>query len=280
MSKFSIEKKGYSISEVDDYILETELESSRALKDKQARIDELRQENKKLLKELESLKQKENSISSTLIFAQEKAKEIENNSKMKYEIELKNLDDFYAKWQGFFDELLIKYPLMQDFDSKNVLQLLKSDINSLLKNEFHVQIKPKKVDNAFESLLDKLKSHRTSVVEKHTLKTNKQPDKEKIIESENELESLEESNKMNNIKPITNLTLSQEEHDEYDSLLDKFLHSENNVSKGYENSILNKGKKVKKDNIYPQPNDSGFDLEQALNPTDDLLKIMKGFKLD
>lgn len=280
MSKFSIEKKGYSISEVDDYILETELESSRALKDKQARIDELRQENKKLLKELESLKQKENSISSTLIFAQEKAKEIENNSKMKYEIELKNLDDFYAKWQGFFDELLIKYPLMQDFDSKNVLQLLKSDINSLLKNEFHVQMKPKKVDNAFESLLDKLKSHRTSVVEKHTLKTNKQPDKEKIIESENELESLEESNKMNNIKPITNLTLSQEEHDEYDSLLDKFLHSENNVSKGYENSILNKGKKVKKDNIYPQPNDSGFDLEQALNPTDDLLKIMKGFKLD
>lgn len=283
MSKFSVVKKGYSISEVDDFVVEQELETSRILKEKQDRIDELRQENIKLSNQLKTLKQKEESISSTLVYAQERAKEIENNSKLKYETELKNLDDFYNKWQVFFDELVQRYPLMKDFDSKNVMDEIKKDIKDLFKNEFHIQTSPKKSYNSFEDLLDKLKTHRVTNHEKNLEKvvitTNKNPDKEKFIESENEIEFMNESNKMNNIKPITNLTLSQDEQDEYDSLVDKFLHSSNKISKGYENSILNKGKNKKSDK-YPTPNESGFDLEQALNPTDDLLKIMKGFKLD
>ncbi len=280
MSKFSIEKKGYSISEVDDYILNKELEFNRLQEEKQSRIDELRQENFKLNSELEKYKQNEQSISSTLIIAHQKATEIENNSKQKYKLELKNLDDFYDKWQIFFDELIKKYPLMNDFDTNQVLQNLKEDIDSLLTNEFHTKNGLNRSNNSFENLLDKLKTHRVASPDKVVLKTNKTPDKEKIVESENEIEFVGESNKMNNIKPITNLTLSKDEQDEYDSLLDKFLHSDNNVSKGYENSILNKGKKPKTESKYPKPNESGFDLEEALNPTEDLLKIMKGFKLD
>ena len=280
MGKFSVEKKGYSISEVDDFLLQNELEKNRVLKEKQSRIDELRQENIKLTNELEEFKRQEKNISKTLIYATNKAQEIENTSKLRYELELKNLDEFYAKWQNFFDELMIKYPLMKDFDTKNVLSMLKDDINNLLKHEFHVSNLKTKPADSFENLLDKLRKHKTINRKKVIIKTNKTPDKEKIIESENEIEFLGESNKMNNIKPITNLTLSKEEQEEYDSLLDKFLHTNNNVSKGYENSILNKNKKSKKETKYPKPNESGFDLEQALNPTDDLLKIMKGFKLD
>lgn len=280
MGKFSVEKKGYSISEVDDFLLQNELEQSRMLKEKQSRIDELRQENIKLTNELEEFKRQEKNISKTLIYATNKAQEIENTSKLRYELELKNLDEFYAKWQNFFDELMIKYPLMKDFDTKNVLSMLKDDINNLFKNEFHVSNLKTKPADSFENLLDKLRKHKTINRKKVIIKTNKTPDKEKIIESENEIEFLGESNKMNNIKPITNLTLSKDEQEEYDSLLDKFLHTNNNVSKGYENSILNKNKKSKKETKYPKPNESGFDLEQALNPTDDLLKIMKGFKLD
>ena len=135
MSKFSVVKKGYSISEVDDFVFEQELETSRILKEKQDRIDELRQENIKLSNQLETLKQKEDSISLALVYAQEMAKKIENNSKLKYETELKNLDDFYNKWQVFFDELMIRYPLMKDFDSKNVMDEIKKDIKNLFKNE-------------------------------------------------------------------------------------------------------------------------------------------------
>ncbi|MGN1208596.1 MAG: hypothetical protein ACI4TI_03910 [Christensenellales bacterium] len=279
MRKFSIEKKGYSIDEVDEYILNKQLEQDRVLKEKQDRIDELRQENFSLSKQLESFKNKQQSISQALIDAKEKATEIEKASKLKYNLELKNLDDFYAKWQKFFNELLIRYPMMQDFDTNKVLQNLKADINSLLKNEFHAERVTKR-NNSFESLLDKLKSHRTNTREKVVLKINKTPQKQNLVESENEIEYMNESNKVNNIKPITNLTLSSDDKEEYDSLLDKFLHTQNNVSKGYEDSILNKGKKSKKESNYPEPNESGFDLEQALNPTEDLLKIMQGFKLD
>lgn len=280
--KFKVEKKGYSIKEVDNYILELLVENERLLQEKTLRIDELRQENFKLLKQLENFKKNENNISKTLIYAQNKAEEIEQKSKQKLKTELKNLDDFYEKWQTFFDELLKKYPLLE-FDTKNILNSLKNDINNLIKNEFHIEkIPSKNSGNAFENLLDKLKSHKSpnAKPEKVVLKVNKNANKQEIIESENEIEFMGETNKMHNIKPITNLTLTGSEQEEFDSLLDKFLHSENRVSKGYENSILNKGKKGLKSNKYPEPNESGFDFEQALNPTDDLLNIMKGFKLD
>ena len=88
-----------------------------------------------------------------------------------------------------------------------------------------------------------------------------------------------DSNKVNNIKPITSLTLEKDEKDEFESLVDKFLQTNNTISKGYEKSILNTNKKKPLKSAY-EPNESGFDLNEALNPTDDLTNIMKGFKLD
>lgn len=222
MAKFKVEKKGYSIKDVDDYILELGLENERLLHEKQLRIDELRQENFELSKQLESFKQNENNISKTLIYAHNKADEIEQKSKQKLKLELKNLDDFYEKWQTFFDELLIKYPLMDDFDTKKVLKSLKKDINDLIKNEFHIEkISSKNSGNAFENLLDKLKTHKGTNIktEKVVLKINKTPNKQEIIESENEIEFMGETNKMHNIKPITNLTLEDEEQEVTDGVL-------------------------------------------------------------
>lgn len=278
MSKFSIEKKGYSVSEVDDFILLKQYEYENLLKDKQAKIDELRLENFAISKQLNDYKQKEQSISSALILAQEKAKEIKNNQKIEYFLELKNLDDFYQKWERFFDNLIKKYPAMQEFSTNKVLELLKSDINKLLENNFQKSSISSKNKSAFESLLDKLRENKTKKHKKAKLKINDRPNSEKIIEAENELEYISENNKLNNIKPITNLTLSSDEKEEFDSLLDKFLHSNNNISKGYESSILNTKKKVNKK--VSNTSNSGFDLEKALNPTDDLLSIMKGFNLD
>ena len=41
-----------------------------------------------------------------------------------------------------------------------------------------------------------------------------------------------------------------------------------------------KKQKEKSNSRYIEPNESGFDFEEALNPTEDLLSIMKGFNLD
>lgn len=277
MKEFSIDKKGYSIKEVDDYIIMQQIENDRLLKEKQARINELREENFKILRELNILKQREESVSKALISSTEKAKEIEEKAKLEYSLELKNLDMFYKKWNNFFNELIVRYPKMKDFDTKEVLSNIKNEINEVLNGTFQVYKKEEK-SNSFKNLLDKLHSYSKNK-EKASLKINKEVIKDVVIDSENELEHQIESNKINNIKPITNLTISSEEEDEFENLVDKFLHSENKISKGYQNSILNKNKKKSKI-AYPKPNESGFDLEEALNPTENLLDIMKGFKLD
>ena len=278
MKNFSLDKRGYSVKEVDDYLIMQQIENDRLLKEKQARVNELREENFKLLKELNEFKNKEKTISEALLASTEKANEIEREAKLKYSLELKNLDEFYNKWNNFFNELIVRYPKMRDFDTKSALLNLKTEINNLINGYTHD--KTHKESNSFINLLDKLRARSKTInKEKKVLNLNRQDvNKNKIIETENEIEYLTESNKVNKIKPITNLTLSNDEKDEFDSLVDKFLHTNNKISSGYEKSILNKNKKQQ--GRYPTPNESGFDLEQALNPTDDLMKIMKGFKLD
>lgn len=90
-----------------------------------------------------------------------------------------------------------------------------------------------------------------------------------------------------NIKPITNLTLTGQ--DKYDNLVDKYLNtnnleSENFANNAYSKQLLNKEAKQKEEenkkesySLYPTPNESGFDLKEALNPTENLSDIMKAF---
>ena len=285
MKKFSIEKKGYNTTEVDDYLMSLELENSNALRDKQARIDSLRQENFKLCKKLDEYKQKERSISSALTSATDKANEIIDVSKQKYNIELNNLNKFYDKWNNFFKELTLRYPKMKDFDTSEVLDNIKSDIKKLMNNNYLIEAyevdykKSQDANKSFDDLLKKVYTQKKQVKKQVKIKLNKNLDKEKITDSENEIEYLGEHNKVNNIKPITSLTLEKDEKDEFESLVDKFLQTNNTISKGYEKSILNTNKKKSLKSAY-EPNESGFDLNEALNPTDDLTNIMKGFKLD
>ncbi|MBE5746176.1 MAG: hypothetical protein E7359_02695 [Clostridiales bacterium] len=276
MKEFSLERKGYSIKEVDDYLILEQIEHDRHLKEKQARINELRQENFDLTRQLNIYKQKEESISLALTNANEKAKEIIAKAKLEYSLELKNLDAFYEKWNNFFNELIKRYPKMHDFDDKKVLSNIKEDIKNIVSGTYQISYKEDN-KNSVSVLLDKLKEHSQNKERKKvSLKTNENVNKDIIIKTECELEYQEQNNKINNIKPITNLKLDNEEKEEFESLLDKFLHTNNKISKGYESRILNTNKKSK----YPKANSSGFDFEQALNPTDDLSKIMQGFKLD
>jgi hypothetical protein len=91
----------------------------------------------------------------------------------------------------------------------------------------------------------------------------------------NEQARLSSSNSKLNIKPITNLTLTKE--DEYDSLVDKYLTVNNVESEAFFNNAYAKQLTKKKRKDYPEPNATGFDLKQALNPTEELSEIMKAF---
>lgn len=278
---FSIEKKGYSIKEVDDFLISNQIENDRILSEKQSRINELREENYKLSKALDNYKKKEEYISSALTNATQKAAEIEENAKKTYSLEIKNVKDLFNRWDNFLKTLIKRYPKMNDFDPDEVLNNMKSEVDKTLKEDFAIdEDSNNSNEDAFKKLLSRIKRHSLEDRKSKTIKRSKEYSDE-IIEEESERENLSETNRVNNIKPITNLTLEEDETDEFENLVDKFLNTQNiTTPKGYEKSILSSGKKKKSNSKYPEPNETGFDLEQALNPTEDLYSIMKGFNLD
>lgn len=278
---FNIEKKGYSIKEVDDFLISNQIENDRILAEKQSRINELREENYKLSKALDNYKKKEEYISSALTNATQRAAEIEENAKTAYSLEIKNVKGLFDKWDKFLKTLIKRYPKMKDFDPDEVLDNMRTEIDKTLQEDFAIEESSNSGnEDAFKKLLSRIKRHNLEDRKIKTIKRSKEYSDE-IIEEENERENLSEINRVNNIKPITNLTLEEDEADEFENLVDKFLNTQNiTTPKGYEKSILSSGKKKKSNSKYPEPNESGFDLEQALNPTEDLYSIMKGFNLD
>lgn len=282
MKEFNIDKKGYCIKEVDEYLISSQIEQDRLISEKQARINELRAENITLTKKLNEYKQKEAFIASALTNATQKASEIEENAKKLYNLEIQNVKALYEKWNNFLNELINRYPKMKDFDTNEVLNSMNNEINKTLSKDFNIEPSHEKETaiqkNSFKSLLSRLHAYSNSNKDNKQIK-RKEISRQQKIETENELEYLSEQNRVNNIKPITNLKLENDEVEEFENLVDKFLNTQNvHPAKGYEKSILNS--KKQKSNYYPAPNDSGFDFEEALNPTEDLLSIMKGFNLD
>lgn len=73
------------------------------------------------------------------------------------------------------------------------------------------------------------------------------------------------------IKPITDLTLDKNE--KYDTLVDKFLKEDFEENPQYTKFM---SKRLENDD-YSTPNESGFNLKEAVNPKDDLDEIMKSF---
>ncbi|MDD4408328.1 MAG: hypothetical protein PHC47_00590 [Clostridia bacterium] len=85
---------------------------------------------------------------------------------------------------------------------------------------------------------------------------------------------INESEKPSQIKPISQLKIESDE--DYETIADKFLE----ISTQEIPSVYAKLISSKKDEAYPSPNESGFDLKKAVNPTEDLSTIMKSFNFN
>jgi len=301
MQNFNTEKKGYNKDEVQKTIetLVEDYESKLLLQ--RNRINELKQELAEIKEQLTIYKSQDKNISGALIAAVETAQEIEKNSKNIYDLEIKKLRLLYNKWENFLNEMLLNYPDMREnFDPQAILIGFQDAINRTIEENFTSMRNQKKENNkkareGIHSLLNKMTQtamNKQSV--NKPLKENnsyyKKTDsiirgsnlKKETIEltkAKNDLlkEQIRLSNTKSNIKPITNLTLSKE--DEYDNLVDKYLTVNNVESEEFLNNAYAKQltKKKKKPSNYPEPNETGFDLKQALNPTEELSEIMKAF---
>ena len=288
MKKFSIVKNGYDPKEIDEYISKLNDDFDKKFHEQKIRINDLKREVVNLDEQLSSYKQKNSNISDALVVAVETAKQIENSSKNIYDLEIKRIRSLYDKWKGFLDELMKKYPeLRSKYDTKLLLEVFSKDIDRILKqNQKSIEQKEIVASKANQSVGSstiglKMLINKMSNVNRPVMPSVYQevmPAEEPIIRNEKPSEETLAKHQLKNmiddeqkrlykdkIKPISSMELDSDE--EYENLVDKFLTSddEDYSTSAYSKILLEK-----------QKND-GFDLREAVMPTQNLDEIMKSF---
>ena len=135
--RFKVERKGYSIREVEDYIA-LEIERNEIVYNEQReRIDSLLNENQQLKRAVEEYKSREDKIAEAIIVARENADKMTAEIKLRYMMELDRLKLFRAKWIGVYEELKERYGF--DGDALNVESVAistKLEIERVLQRDF------------------------------------------------------------------------------------------------------------------------------------------------
>lgn len=234
---FSTEFEGYSRNEVDRYISQLKAEYEKTLMEEKLKV--LEAERKVL-----EYKNKQKNIMNAL--ESYKKEEAEGNRNIEI-LRGEQLRMVYSNLRNFLEELNSRYP------------------GILLNNNY------KKLSVDIESILNKTEAKKSEVISTGTendpmrvllskMQDKKQQENPKEVKI---MRSQFEKNKPNFIRPVCEQELKENNEDglEYDNLVDKFL----NTKPAEDFQQTNKAKT------------SGFDIKEAVSPTEDLSEIMKAF---
>lgn len=240
------QKRYYTQIEVDEYVRRLLTDSEIALSKQAERIEKERKENERLAKELEDYKNKEKSVSRLLVLSERKAKYLESTTRSKCAIEIDRLARLVEKWDAFFSDLSNKY----DNVDKDKLEEFKKELTQTIDNMLEM-------DGLFgDKPLDEGEAAHAGEVNRLNILRNK-----KKTELDDRFSKLVMEF---NMKIGENATRGRGRPKKQDS---------NNVN-DIEKKLKPKEKK-QKSTVYPPKGESGFDFEEALNPTDSLEDIMK-----
>lgn len=286
MSNFNLEKNGYNKNEVDTYLHNIVQDFECKLQEQKIRISDLKREMENLNNELGKFKSKNDNISDALVVAVETAKQIEFNSKSMYELEIQRLRNLYSKWELVLTEFIKEYPKLQEsFDTSILLKKFSDGIEKVLnENSSNIQKQTSIIPNQSVSLktlinrmsggakttdsselklqIDDININKKNDAKEAVVLRVAKPKEETLINEKLDRNFYEENKRLKSqIKPIIN----SDTNDKYTNLMDKFLN-ENLESNAYTKAVFKSTKQ-----------NSGFDLKEALNPTEDLEQIMKSF---
>lgn len=255
---FSKQKNGYCEKEVDEYVSSINSKNEQEVLKLKKTIDELK-------KELEKASEKEKSIALALTSAVDKAKEIEESSRNIYKLKLEQMGMLYTKWEILLSEMIKKYPDVNISNVREDMKNLRNSIKVALKDDFNIELMAKTpATDPIKTLLNRIMGMKAEEIAKSGRKVRLISRKNTASPSQKtELENLEERTF---IKPIINVKIEQGEN--YENLVDKFLSSDDNVPENFA-KILNVPDYSK--------GDGNFDLNEAINPKEDLEEIMKSF---
>ncbi len=259
MVKFDIDKKGYDIEQVENYINTLSLKYEEKLAEQKDRVFTMRNELDVLKNRLEAYQSKDKQISQALYYAVEKSEQIENSARKLYDLEIKRVNILYDRWKVLIDELESMYGREKlDPHIVDMIDELKNGLDSVMKQNANIansNIKQElkaNSDNYIKNLLNRM-----------DYIINDKPKKKAEPKENKELKKKEEERSAigNRLKMLSNKLDGKN--------AETYLNDEKEIeSNAYSKNFFG-GK--------PAPNDSGFNLEEALNPKEDLEEIMKAF---
>lgn len=281
MGNFKIIKKGYSQLEVDSYIERLKNDYESRLAEQKDRIFYLKDQLDKITMS------SDNELVSSLVSAVEKAKLIENSSKNIYELETKKLSLLYTKMEN----LLKDENIYNDRSVKQELLLLIQDCRKSLQNNISMQDQ-----NIRESTLgDPVKRLLSKMIDFNKISTNasgqvklanQDKAKQKIILENAPKRELPTKQPSTSTPKVVNIKRQDTKEQKTTGEFDKFLSEDSHINgANFENIMFSKSSKQKQNSTYVlggnigdyTPNESGFDLKEAINPKEDLDEIMKAF---
>lgn len=258
MAKFDINKKGYDIEQVDNFINKLSLKYEEKLAEQKDRVFALKNDISVMEERLNNYKDKDRQISQALMYAVEKAEQIEGNASKLYDLEIKRMRLLYKKWE----ELIVKlggYDLPVGIKkeistfAKTVDEVLNQNNrmgSSVIRKDIHSN-----GDNYIRNLLNKMDYAINSRSKTNTKNVAS------AMASETEKESariIDLSGKLDKIKVKGSGTMAE-----------NYLNSDEDMNSAFAKTYTRKKQKPKEE--------TGFNLDEALNPKEDLDEIMKAF---
>ena len=263
MVKFDIDKKGYDIEQVENYINTLTVKYEEKLAELKDRVFTMRNELNIMKERLSTYKNKDKQISQALVFAVDKAGQIENSARKLYDLEIKGINILYEHLQVIIEAIDDKYgkkskdahfiELIDEF--KRGLDSVLAQNNTIAQSNIKQELKENS-DNYIKNLLNKM-----------DYVINEKPANKKRYEQKKRTEDTT----FNPEKYTIGSRLQQISKQLDGKSADKYLSDMSDLEKtAYSKNFTKKSK-------YPTPNESGFSLEDALNPKEDLEEIMRAF---
>ena len=258
MAKFDINKKGYDTEQVDNFINKLSLKYEEKLSEQKDRVFSLKNELSIMEERLDSYKDKDKKISQALILAVEKAEQIEGNASKLYDLEIKRLRLLYKEWEevlNLLDIVDMSSSTRKKLDEfkKTICEVLDQNNRiggGVVRKDLH-----KNSDNYIRNLLNKM----DYAINSRPKASAKSVSSAMATETEKEnARMIDLSGKFDKIKAKGSGTMAE-----------NYLNSDEDMNSAFA-KMYTKKKSKPKENI-------GFDLEEALNPKEDLDEIMKAF---
>ena len=235
---FSNENNGYNKREVDLYIAKMKESYEKALMDERLKVLDGEKKMLELKNKTKEVEERAKNIQAMLESFKKQQAEGNNNIE---NLRSEQLRLIYIQLQDFMQELNSRYPgVLVNNTYKKILRDIQSILTKVAKKEAAITGTG---NDSMRVLLNKRQ-------EKRELSSSK----EVKIERNSDFKE-----RTHFIKPVTEMVLK--EGDGFDSLVDKFLASQ---------PVEQQPKSMK-------ITSSGFDLKEAVTPTEDLSEIMKAF---